>query len=143
MRIGYAFNRPDKLFAPYKCDRVFVDTPKTDREERRSLFLCLRNGDTLFMLKPGDLGYGKELQQLRKILSDSDVTIEYPPKPVDGRGRPAKFAPTPEEDKLLRVMWKDQTYSQAYVLRKASEQNGVEVKRHQLIYRYGKRTDAK
>lgn len=141
MRIGYGFNRPDKQFAQYECDRVFIDTPKTEREERRALFLCLRNGDTLFMLKPGDLGYGKELQQLRKMLSDSDVAIEYPPVPPDGRGRPSKFDPSPEDDKYLRIMWKDQTFSQAYCLRAASERMGVDVKRHQMIYRYQKRTD--
>lgn len=105
------------------------------------MFLALRPGDTVFMFRKGDLGYGKELQQFRIILSDYQVGIEYPPEKADGRGRPAKFEPSPDDDKYLRIMWKDQTFSQAYVLRAAAERTGVDVKRHQLIYRYGKRTD--
>lgn len=143
MRVCYGFSRPDRLFDPYGCDRVYIDTPKTERGERRALFARLRDSDTLFMLKPGDLGHGKELRQLRKTLADIGVTIEYPPEPADGRGRPAKFAPSEADDKYLRVMWKDQTFSQGYVLRVASERCGVDVKRHQMIYRYGKRTDTK
>ena len=131
---------PD-AYAAWDCERVFIDTPKTQREEQRRLFMCLRKGDTLFMFSKGELGHGAELPLLRKILSDYEVTIEYPAVAPDRRGRSKGFDPTPEDDKYLKIMWKDQTYSQAYCLRAASERTGTDVKRHQLIYRYGKRTD--
>lgn len=139
MRIGYGYKRRDKDFDGWDCEKVFVDTPATMREERRALFLALEPGDTLFMFKPGDLGYGRELKALREILADNNVSIEYPPQPTDGRGRPAQFDPEPADDQYIRTMWKDQTFSQAYVLRVASERTGKEVKRHQLVYRYGDR----
>ena len=141
MRIGYGYKRSDKDFAAWDCEKVFVDTPATLREERRDLFLALQPGDTLFMFKPGELGHGKELTALRKILKDYNVTVEYPPQPEDGRGRPAKFNPSPEDDAYIRKLWKDQTFSVAYVLRVAGERTGVDVKRHQLIHRYGKRSE--
>lgn len=139
MRIGYGFKRSDKDFADWECERVFIDVPATQREARRDLFLCLMPGDTLFMFKSGDLGHGKELTALRKILEDNRVKIEYAPEAPDGRGRPKKFDPTPDQDKYIKALWKDQTVSQGHVIAEASRKAGVQVKRHQLIYRYGNR----
>ena len=141
MRIGYGYKRSDKSFAAWDCDRVFIDTPSTEREERRSLFLCLQPGDVLFMFTKGELGYGKELQQLRKILADNGVTIEYPPIAPDVRGRPKKFNLSDADADYIRILWKDQTFSVAYCLRKASERSGADVKRHHMLYKFGNRND--
>lgn len=143
MRIGYGFKRSDRDFAAWDCERVFIDTPATLREARRDLFLCLQPGDTLFMFKRGDLGHGKELSALRKILEDHRVKVEYAPEAPDRRGRPKKFDPSPENDKYIRTLWKDQTVSHSYVERVASERTGVSVKRHQLKHRYGTRGKSK
>jgi hypothetical protein len=145
MRIGYGFNRHDKDFEKWDCERVWIDTRKSERVHRSDMFIFLEGGapgdDTLFLLSKGDLGYGKELKQLRDDLESLGVSVEYPPTPPDGRGRPAKFEPTPEVDALLRSMWKDpRHYSVALCLRTAVEKTGADVKRHQFIYRYGKRS---
>jgi len=139
MRIGYGFKRSDKDFAAWDCERVFIDVPATQREARRDLFVCLVPGDTLFMFSPGDLGYGQELSNLRKILEEKQVSIEYPPSPTGGRGRPKKFDPSPDQDRFIRALWKDQTVSQGFAIAEASRKMGQPVKRHQLIYRYGNR----
>ena len=119
---------------------MFVDSKRTMRQERADMFLALREGDVLFMFARGDLGFGRELRDLRERLDQMGVSIEYPPVAPDGRGRPAKFNPSPEDDAYIKIFWKDQRFSLAYCLRKASERTGVDVKRHQLIYRYGKRS---
>lgn len=139
MRIGYGYRRSDKDFEPWDCDRVFIDVPATERAARRDLFLCLQPGDTVFMLKRGDLGHGVELKNLRQMLTDNGITLEYAPDAPVTRGRPAVFEPSPEDDRYIRALWKDQTVSPGYVLRIAREKTDANVQRHHLIYRYGKR----
>lgn len=144
MRIGYGYNRPDKDFDAWDCERVFVDTNRTEREERAAMFSIFPLIDSpieLFMFTKGELGYGKELQQLRKTLDAQGVSITYPPVKVESRGRKPKFNPTPEQITLFNRYWKDDKYSQAYCLRKISEEMGFNVPRHQAIYKLGNRYD--
>jgi hypothetical protein len=141
IRLGYGYCRSDKDFAPYECEDVFLDTKKSRRQWRHLLFLALSspNVDELFLLSPGDLGRGKEVPKLKERLKEYGVTLVYPPETPERRGRPAKFNPEPEHDAMIRDLWKDQTHSLGYVLRKAEQITGHPVKRHQLIYRYGNR----
>ncbi len=143
MRIGYGYERPELLFNRLDCDRVLIDTSKTHRLERASLFApgMLRAGDTLVLLALGDLGRGFGLSKFQAMLERHGVGIEIcPPEKAEGmRGRPRKFNPDGNQDDQIRTLWRTPAYTLAYILKRASEIMGHDVRRHQISHRYGKR----
>lgn len=56
-----------------------------------------------------------------------------------GAGRPCDFAPSPDQERKIKRLWHDARNTQKYVLTRASEIVGMEVKRHHLTHRYGAR----
>jgi len=147
MRVGYGYERPELLFNRLDCDRVLIDTAKTLRTERASLFApgMLRSGDTLVLLALGDFGRGFGLAKFKHMLEDRGVSIEVcpPEKAETMRGRPRKFNPDPNQDDQIRTLWRTPAYTLAYVLKRAGEIMGHDVRRHQISHRYGKREGRK
>lgn len=145
MRIGYGFNRSDNDFVNAGVDRVYIDTSKTDRLERFDMLLNgLRPGDTVVLLAPGDLGRGTDLRAARRRLEELAVAVEIAeapkPKEIRSRGRPRRFAPSPENDKVIRELWyADGKIMMKHVLARATELCGVSVTRNQLDHYYGPR----
>lgn len=145
MRHGYGYNRTEKEFAHASCDRVWLDSRSTDREERGELFRPhnLRDGDTLVLLSKGDLGYGGEITIFRRALRDRGVTVEVCPKPKETKpaGRPSPFTEmTPDQAEQIRAIWNDPLiYTQAYAVKRATEIMGQPVSRFQLHRVFGKR----
>ncbi len=143
MRIAYGYERAESLFKDLDCDRVLLDTAKTHRMERASLFApgMMRAGDTVVLLALGDLGRGFGLAKFQAMLEQHGVGIEVcPPEKVEGmRGRPSKFNPDPTQDDQIRTLWHTRAYTLAYVLKRAGEIMGHSVERHQLSHRYGRR----
>ena len=141
MKVAYGYNRSPRDFTPYGCDRLFLDDAATGRQERMDMLDCLKPnaGDTLFLLAKGDLGRGHEIKKILADLDEANVTLEIaqapPPKP---KGRPRKFDPTEDQAKRLSALWRS-SMPLSHVLVRAGEIVGAEVKRHQMIYRFGPR----
>ena len=141
MRIFYGYKRrPDD--APDGCEQVWLDDAKTERQERFDMMLGLREGDTVVVLSRSDLGRGAEVKALEAAIEGKGAALvvdapEVLPKPV---GRPARFAPTPEADAKIKALYHGYNVM-SYVLRRASELAGMEVKAHHLKRRYGNRWD--
>lgn len=142
MRIGYGYRRRDSEFDGLDCERLYIDTPRTDREERAAMFrMGIRSGDTLVMLARGDLGYGRELQRLRIRLGEMGVTVEYAESPKKDRkppGRPAVFEPSKDDDKAIQEAWHDEWTTVKGALGIAARL-GYQVEPHHLRHRYGNR----
>lgn len=89
------------------------------------------------------------LAEDRAILSERPAwNIAKPAKPrklpcTDNtprkRGARPKFDPSKEQDARVLRLWGDLRYPPQYVLDRASEIVGMEVKRHHLTHRYGAR----
>ena len=143
MRIGYGYKRAEADFAHANVQSIWIDHPGTERNERTwVLRRALRRGYTLVLLSPGDLGAGGEIPMLRAELADRGVEIEICPadKLPAKRGPKPAFAPDPEQDAQISALWHSPDYSQAYVLRRASEIMGMEVRRWHLTHRYKARS---
>lgn len=143
MRVGYGFGRTERDFGRAKVDRVYLDTAFSERTERADMLrLGLRRGDVLVLLRPGDLGHGKDLINVRQMLADMGVKIEIGQGLEDKRppGRPRAFEPSPEQDERIKGMWYAQgIYLTRGVEQRASEIMGHPVTRNQLDHRYGPR----
>lgn len=145
-KIGYCYRCNPADLEAAGCELVYVDTPKTDRLERRDMLkMGLRKDDTLVLLKPGDLGAVGELKRLREQIEAMGVTIEIyePAKPLRRPGAPRKYDPEPELRERIGVMWHDLDLSGPYVLRRAQELVGEWVRRHHLNEAYGPRSKRK
>jgi len=143
MRIGYGYERAESLFSGLDVGRVLIDTNRTYRTERASLFTpgMMRPGDTVVLLALGDLGKGFGLTRFRAMLEAVGVELEICPPDVAHakRGRPATFNPDDQQQDQIRTLWRDPAFTLAYVLKRTGEIMGYEVRRHQLSHRYGKR----
>ena len=143
MRIGYGYERAESLFSDLGCDSVLIDTPATHRTERAALFKSgrLRPGDTLVLLALGDFGRGFGLAKFQVMLLERGVYIEIcPPDVTPGkRGCPATFTPDSTQDDQIKALWHSTPHALAYVLKRAGEIMGHDVKRHQLSHRYKRR----
>lgn len=139
MKIFYGYKRkPDD--APDGCEQVWLDDAKSERQERFDMMLGLRDGDTVVVLARSDLGRGAETKAIEAAIENTGakLVIEAPevmPKPV---GAPAKFNPTPEADAKIKALYHGYNVM-SYVLRRASDLTGMEVKAHHLKRRYGNR----
>ena len=143
MRVGYGYRRIEQDFEGTNVKSVYLDTPKSDREQRAAMFqVGLRRGDTLVLLGKGDLGYGLELKRLRERLEAMGVETEYvdAPKPAGSkpRGRPTVFDPEPDHDTEIQIAWYDEDRTVKYVL-KLAKKRGYDIQVHHLKHRYGNR----
>lgn len=147
MKNAYGYNRDPKDFAHTDVagDRVYIDHNGT----RRALNDLIneggaRKGDTIVVLALSDLGKGRAASESQKLIEGKGIIIEVCPIPEAvkvklPRGRPA-FDPAPELDEELRMMWGNPImYTQAYVIKYATEKHGSPVTRNQLNHRYGNR----
>lgn len=141
MKIFYGYKRrPDD--APDGCEQVWLDDTKTERQERFDMMLGLRDGDIVVVLSRSDLGRGAEVKAIEAAIEGKGAALlidapEVMPKPV---GRPARFSPKPEADAKIKALYHGFNVM-SYVLRRASELAGMEVKAHHLKRRYGNRWD--
>lgn len=137
---GYQRSTAD---APDGCERVWLDDKTTGRQERDDMIKAVRDGDTVALIAPGDLGHGRELSGLRALIEGKGVTIvvhepEMIPAP---RGRPRLFQPDHQQDKKIRTLY-ESALEMHHVLDRAREiMGGWPVQRHHLRARYGKRWD--
>lgn len=142
MKVGYGYNRSPRDFAPYECERLFLDDATTGRQERIDLMDCLDKPgerDTLVLLSKGDLGRGHEVAKLLADLEAANVILEIiQAPPAKPQGRPRKFAPSEDQAKRLEALWRS-SLPLSHVLVRAREITGQDVKRHQMIYRFGSR----
>lgn len=140
MRIGYGYKRRFEDFEDANVERVYIDHADTLRLERTDMFhVGCREGDVLVLLGKGDLGFGGEIKMLRDELAARGVEIEIH-EPVELPQRPGpkpQFDPPPEIDRKIGNLWHNLNYSQAYVLKRASQLAGMDVKRYHLTHRYG------
>ena len=143
MKVGYGYNRHPKDFAPYECERLYIDDSTTERQEREDMLAALGNAvmeDTLVLLQRRDIGGGQEIPRILQELADMNVTVEVidfvPEK--KRTGRPRVFDPTDEQAVKLERLWRS-VMPLNHILRRASEIAGFQVKRHQMIYRFGPR----
>lgn len=145
MRIAYGYRRAEKDFAKADVETIYIDTPKSDRNERREMFQGggMRHGDTLVLLAKGDLGYGRELKRMRERLEEMGVSIEYVEAieveaPTRPRGRPVGFNPTPDHDREIKEAWHDEDRVGSYAI-KVAARRGYDIQTHHLKHRYGNR----
>lgn len=141
MKIFYGYKRrPDD--APDGCDQVWLDDAKSERQERFDMMLGLRDGDTVVVLARSDLGRGAETKAIEAAIKNTGAKLvidapEVMPRPV---GAPAKFNPAPEADAKIKALYHGYNVM-SYVLRRASDLAGMDVKAHHLKRRYGNRWD--
>ena len=74
----------------------------------------------------------------RRHVAERTATVIKPPK-RKRLGRPPKFNPTRIQDDKIRALYYFIPHTLAYVLKRAGEIMGHDVKRHQLSHRYGRR----
>lgn len=140
MKIGYGYRRTEKDLHEIGAERVWIDTSRERTECADMVKHGLRGGDTLLLLSHNDLGGSSRAHaRLRKVIEAMGVEIEIiePDKPPAKMGRPRKFETTQDQDEAIAAIWYDEAYTEAYKVRRASEIMGREIKRHQLIYRFG------
>lgn len=140
MRHFYALNRQPHE-APEGVDKVWLDGPTTERQERDDMMDQLRGGDVVVVLATTDLGHGREIRSMQDAIEAKGATLEvdesWKPTPAP-RGRPRTFDPDPTQDRKIKALYRG--YQKlSYVLDRASEIMGWEVQRHHLRRRYGAR----
>lgn len=142
IRAAYGFNRSARDFAHLNITegRIFIDTPRTDREELRALAAFIRPGVTVVVLKMGDLGTGRKAQQVAKTLVAEGAVIEGPddrpePERVETRGRKSAVKLSSERERYYCELWADPLQDKASILRRISEEAGVPVDRDKMNYR--------
>lgn len=127
-RIGYGFCRRPGEFYGLDCRVLYIDGENTNRSERSEMFRRgIRKGDTLVLLKIGDLGAGKGLRNMRAELESRGVEVEVatpPPEAPKRMGRPLAWEPTSDEVERLRALWADVSLDGRYVVGVACEMAG-------------------
>jgi hypothetical protein len=138
MRIAYGYNRREADFARLDVDRVYLDMPGSKRVERGAMMQpgALRHGDVIVLVDAGDLG--KRQTAAARAMGVSVEVVE-PDEPLRRPGAPALFDPNAEQDAYIKTLWINPGYSLRYILERASELMGMDVKRHHLVFRYGNR----
>ncbi len=138
MRVGYGYKRHERDFMRLDVGKVWLDMPGTGRHERGSMLRPggLRAGDVIVVLDARDLG-----KRVTDAVDAMGITVEVcpPDGPLRAPGAPAKYNPDEVADAAVQVLWVNPGYSMSYVLRRASEMVGMDVKRHHLVHRYGNR----
>lgn len=113
------------------AERVWIDTPKSDRMERADLFTAgLRPGDVLVLLSRSDLGRGREIERFEALAEKMGVAIEIvPPDSPPQRLKPGpapRFQPTDQERARVAHYWHG-PFKRSEALRQAREIMGFEV----------------
>lgn len=144
MRIGYGYNRSDRDFAKQSCDRLFLDTALTNRSERADMLyaLGLRPGDVVVVYFERDLGRGRELAAIRKVIEDAGATVETfgvangTKKAAAGtRGMPYEAAV------MAQPWWHSPGIGIDWINSKLVEKGFGPYARHQFIFALGNRGD--
>ena len=104
------------------------------------MMLGMCEDDVVVALSRSDLGRGAEVKAIEAAIAGKGATLaidapEVMPKPV---GAPAKFNPSPDADAKIKTLYHGYNVMR-YVLDRASELTGMEVKAHHLKRRYGNR----
>ena len=163
--IGYGFRRKPQTLRDAGAQRVFIDDDK-ERAERNYLLdpasVAIRPGDNIILIAAVDLGSDwRDRTRVLKTLSGVGVTVQvrgndpvlydtaekrqafkalkgFGEKRVQKSktGRPRLFDPTPEQDTLVREVWRTEGLTRAYKLKRISEIMGTEIKFHILRDRY-------
>lgn len=151
MRIGYGLNRTEKDFAGQNCDRLFLDTAMSNREQFAELFhgaLRLDPGDVIVVYHERDLGRGRGLAQVRKMISDKGLTIEaFGPsngtKKANEGTRGIPYEQAVEAQKYWHAAGIGPDFINAHLAREGKKRGEVwgPYARHQYIYALGNKAD--
>lgn len=142
MKVFYGYRRARKD-VPEGMDNVYLDDERTGRQERADMMdhgLRGDEGDTLYLLSLTDLGRGAEAKVIEENIraSGAGIVVIKPEKPVETRGRPAVFKPSPEQDQQCKTLY--HSYLQmSHVLNRVEQIMGQRFKAHHLKARYGRR----
>lgn len=140
MKVFYGYNRARKD-VPDDMDAVYLDDATTGRQERDDMLSHgLRDGDTLHLFAMSDLGQGAEAKAILTALVDKGFTVADVDigTPVETRGRPAQFKPTPQQDEKCKTLY--HSYLQmSHILDRIEKIMGQRFKAHHLKARYGRR----
>lgn len=145
MRIGYGLNRSERDFAGKNCDRLFLDTSMTNREQFAELFhgpLRLDPGDVIVVYHERDLGRGRGLAQVRQMIADKGLTIEaFGPSngqkkaPKGDRGIPYEAAVEAQK------WWHAVGIGPDFINAQLAKKGFGPYARHQFIYALGNKGD--
>lgn len=138
MKIGYGYRRKEAELTEAGAERVFIDFG-ADRLSRSDMLLCLKPGDEVLVLYLRDLGGSPVADRVwREKVEAKGATVRElrPAKPSRPVGRPAKFRPTEEQNRLCRAIWLGDD-SERVRLRRVGEIMGHEVGKGALVWRYG------
>lgn len=142
MRIAYLYNLPSDTAAPWRCEKVFLDLPKTHRAERTALVDKggLQAGDVLVICAKSQLGHGQESAMMQRKIGALGVTIEV--RPVSKRvikKRTGWLVPTDEQRQRICPLWASSEPA-AFVIERACDIMGVTVDRNWINRHCGPRT---
>lgn len=145
MKIFYGYRRKQSE-VPEGMDQVFNDDEHTNRQEREDLAIMTKRdadvpgGDDIYIIALSDLGKGAEATHVRAALEAEGNRIHVLPQEPkeDGRGRPAVFTPTPEQDKKIMALYRSMN-AMRYVLDRTEQIMGQRFEAHHLKRRYGNR----
>lgn len=145
MKIFYGYRRKQSE-VPEGMDQVFNDDEHTNRQEREDLAIMTKRdadvpgGDDIYIIALSDLGKGAEVTHVKAALEAEGNRIHVLPQEPkeDGRGRPAVFTPTPEQDKKIMALYRSMN-AMRYVLDRTEQIMGARYEAHHLKRRYGNR----
>ena len=139
MRVFYGYNRTEADGRRRNCERSFIDTPKTKRQERGDMIHhLLREGDTIVVVSERDLGRGVELRNLKAFLEKQGVTLvtdagEAPTPKAQSRGL------SEDQKAVARRYWHLPGYSIDYINDRLADEGLEPATRNQLRYALGER----
>lgn len=151
-RVAYGFKRSDRDFVHLDINpsKYFIDVQGSKRQQRADLIRQLTRPDiVVVVLAYGDIGAGKEIATIRRLIADAGATIEGPDergenKPKARRGRKSKADwSNIETSREVCNYWYAEYLSTGYVEDKASDILGGPVDRNSLNYRCGPRDGSK
>lgn len=138
--LAYGYRRSTADLEPLGASRrVYIDHD-SKRLDRAELLRSVRPGDIVRVLYLRDLGGSPVADRKFKAMIEArGATVEEcrPVKRPAVMGRPAKFKPTPEQDKTIRAAWLDETRSLADRCQAVADIYGAKVARFSLYRRYG------
>lgn len=139
MRVFYGMNRTEADAKRRGCERWFLDTPKTKRQERGDMIhQLLRSGDQVVVVSERDLGRGVELKNIKSFLDKAGVSIVT--DPGQAAAPKAKTRGLSDEQKAVaRKYWHLPGYSIDYINDRLADAGLDPATRNQLRYALGER----
>ena len=97
---------------------------------------AIRSGDVIVLLSVGELGVAATAAIGQ---SGAEILLKARVGPLPTPGAPAKFAPTEEQDAVIKTLWLNPGFTPKYIMPRVREIMGWDVQRHHMTHRYGNR----